>query len=142
VINLEISAPVVAWYAAIVATFALVVNAYSVWRDRPRLRVRISRNMKIIPPDDPNDPKYYSITIANPGRRPITITHVAFTQKEGDTMLLGESVTQGHREILPGHNTIYLVEQDPINESNLEYLLVYDGACNKYRYRASRLLKH
>lgn len=140
-IRLEISAPVVAWYAAIVATFALVVNAYSVWRDRPRLRVRITRNMKMVPPDH-GDPSYYCITIANPGRRPITITHVGFTMKEGENdILLGESVRDGNREILPGHNTDYLARQDMIDESNLQYLTVNDGALNEFRYKVSRILR-
>lgn len=139
-IKLEISAQGVAWYAAIVATFALVVNAYSVWRDRPLLRVRITRDMKMLP--DPKDATYYCITIANPGRRPITITHVGFSLKEGENeLLLGESVRDGNREILPGHNTDYLARQDMIDESNLKYLFVYDGALNEYRYKVSRILR-
>jgi hypothetical protein len=142
VIKLEISAQGVAWYAAIVATFAFMVNAYSVLRDRPRLRVRFVRNTKMMPPDDPNDPTYYCITIANAGRKPITITHVGFSLKEGENdILLGESVRDGNREILPGHNTVYLARQDLIDESNLKYLTVNDGALNEYRYKVSRILK-
>jgi hypothetical protein len=80
-IHVEITATVVAWYAAVVGTLSLFVAAHNAWRDRARIVVR-ARPGYIVPKSNPGlyDPsaKYISITVANRGRRPRTIDRVGF----------------------------------------------------------------
>jgi hypothetical protein len=78
-----ITADVVAWYAAVVATGAFWVNAYSAWRDRARLVVSARSGYRVSPGPHPYSPDatYISITVANPGRRPATDERVWLTVK-------------------------------------------------------------
>jgi len=64
-VTIEISASVVAWYGAIVATLAVIISGWIAWRDRARIVVTGSAGMKIHP-GDPNK-RYILITVANHG---------------------------------------------------------------------------
>ncbi len=82
--NITISANAVAWYAAIVVTGSVCVAGYAIWRDRARIKVSAQANMRVTPPDGPqdDDDTYIIITVANRGRRAVHLrTWPWFTQK-------------------------------------------------------------
>ncbi len=49
--KIEITASTVAWYAAIVATISAFFSGFNMWRDRPRIKISLKKNMKIYPAD-------------------------------------------------------------------------------------------
>jgi len=65
-----------AWWGAIIASLALVWNIIHTLRSGARLRVTVSPDMRIYPPQPPtNDNDYISIKAVNVGTGPTTITH-------------------------------------------------------------------
>jgi hypothetical protein len=72
---ITISAEVVAWYGAIVSTLTAGVSTWSVWRDKPSLRVTAQPNMMITGQIGPYTPEktYIIIDVANTGRHPIVL---------------------------------------------------------------------
>lgn len=142
-ISINITADMVAWYAAIVATASAFILGYSVWNDRSKVKIKISKNMKIYPPDrGEEDKRFIMIGVANAGRRPITITHVGFYEigkKEGG--LLGDSFTKGPREIQEGKSTSYLMDQSLIDIKKLKTVIAIDATGKTYKKRISRKFK-
>jgi hypothetical protein len=107
----EIPASAVAWYAAVVATGSAIVSAYNIFRDRARLQIRVSPNMKVIPPDTRyGDKAYIQVTVTNAGRRPIYVTGVGFEEekKHGTEkspqrkFLIAESINKPPTELTEG----------------------------------------
>jgi hypothetical protein len=77
-ISIQVSASVVAWYAAIVSTLGLGIALYTTWHDQARLRISITPNMMLrnVPQYDPNK-AYIDITFRNRGRRPARISTIS-----------------------------------------------------------------
>ena len=84
----------VAWYAAIVATVGLVIAVYVAWRDRRRV-VLYGVSGYGVPGSGPfwPDKKYIAITIANRGRRPITISTVYCRRRSDAAVARGNNAT-------------------------------------------------
>ena len=80
--TIEISANAVSWYAAIVATISAGASVYNAWRDRSRLVFRFMPNMQMV--GDLSAKRCLYTSIANAGRRPITISHLHFSDKRQD----------------------------------------------------------
>jgi len=51
--SITITAEMVAWYAAVVSTIGLIFTGLAAWRDRARLSISISSNMRVL-----NVPRY------------------------------------------------------------------------------------
>ena len=84
-IDLNISASAVAWYAAIVSTAGVIVALLNFMADKRRLRVKASHGLLVGVNDDST--KIF-ISVANIGKRPVSISSVGFTVKGGDDMVL------------------------------------------------------
>jgi len=81
--NITITATVVAWYGAILGTFGFALSVLNYLRDRARVRVTGTADMIAV--SGPNrGQRMVSVNIVNLGRRPITITVVAFHTKKSD----------------------------------------------------------
>jgi hypothetical protein len=131
-VNITISADVVAWYAAIIGTGSLAVSALNVWRDRPRIKVSADAGNRVhgVSAYSP-DKLYISVTVANRGRRPVTISKVWFDTRNhnperGPHMLLSDSFLQGAREVAEGKATHYLMDQTDIDLNDLTRVVVAD----------------
>lgn len=138
--KIEISASTVAWYAAIVATTSAIFSGLNIWRDRSRIKITLLKNMSFYPakPSE-EDKRFILVEVANIGRRPMTITHVGFYEigkKEGG--LLGDSFTQGPREIQEGKSTSYSMDQSLINIENLKTVIAIDATGKTYKKKISR----
>ncbi len=136
--NVTITADVVAWYAAVVATGAFVVNAYNAWRDRARLVVSARSGYQVTPGPHPYSPDatYISITVANPGRRPATVERVWLTVrgKKGG-LLAHDSLIGGARKLEEGTSTSYMVNQSELNLEDLESVCASDQSGRTWRGR-------
>jgi hypothetical protein len=88
--------------------------------------------------DDEHDPekRFITVTVANVGRRTITIGHVGFTQRGRDSgdLLLGESL-RGPREIAEGKSTVYVADQEGFTLANLARVVVQDQAGRVWKRR-------
>ena len=79
-VHITISGSVVAIYAAVVSTITGSVQLFHFFRDRARIKLTVQYNMAIM-----GDPRYNRegltmVSVANLGRRPVTITTVAAHQ--------------------------------------------------------------
>jgi hypothetical protein len=131
-VNIIISADVVAWYAAIVGTGSLAVSALNAWRDRPRIKVSADAGNKVHGASAYSPDKLYiSVTVANRGRRPVTISKVWFDTKthnpeRGPHLLLSDSFLPAFREVAEGKATHYLMDQTDIDLNDLGRVVVAD----------------
>lgn len=91
----------------------------------------------------PTSPCCRRVTIANVGRRPVTITHVGFNQigKGSDEILCADSIKKGARELGEGKSTSYLLDQTQIVFEKLKDVLVTDATGKTHRKKVSKALK-
>jgi hypothetical protein len=126
----------IAVYGAIVATASIAVSLYVAFRDRAYIKISLTRGMKIKGPDsssyDPNK-TYANISVANRGRRPVTITHVSFQLDGVNHLLLTDSFTQSARELTEGKSTSYLVQEDGIEWPRVRRIVISDATGRTYR---------
>jgi|SRR5579859_1296916 len=78
-IQINITANIVAAYAALMSTCTGAVQLFNFLRDRSRVRVKVGHKMQIM-----GDPRYRDktltiVTVINAGRRPVTISTVGAT---------------------------------------------------------------
>jgi hypothetical protein len=131
-VDITISAEAVAWYGAIVGTGSLAVSALNAWRDRPRVRVTADAGYRIQGGEERGyspDKLYISVTVANRGRRPVTIEKVWFDTSEpgrGPHILLHDSLLSGSRELAEGKATTYLADQALVDLRQLTRVTVSD----------------
>ncbi len=142
--KLEISAPAVAWYGAIIATISFVVASYNVWRDRARLKIKYGYGYKIIGPLGNNDDtEYFQTTVINLGQRPVKITHVGAIFYDVDKKILFTSSfdKQNGENILTENNpsTYYLTDLEDLDIEKLNFVYAIDAKGKEYRKYASRI---
>jgi hypothetical protein len=138
---LTITADVVAWYAAIVATISVAVNAYGAWRDRSHLVVTARSGYRVTAGAHGYSPEklYISVTVANRGRRPATVSHVWLDVKGmEEKILLNDSLLHGSRELKEGAATTYALDQSSVQLENVNYVYAGDQTGRKWRGRLKK----
>jgi hypothetical protein len=129
--NITITAEVVGWYGAIVGTGSLVVSGLNAWRDRARIVVTARPGYRVQnAPGYSPDKLYVAVTVANRGRRPVTISHV-WVEKADSTqqkMLLDDSLLHGPREITEGKAAQYLMDQTGLDLTTIKRVYAGDMA--------------
>lgn len=139
IFKIEISASVVGWYGAIMATISTVVAVFNYLRDRPKIDIKYQGELKITGGEAIYDPQktYFCITVINKGRRPIRIDRVGFriVGSEKPWLLVGDSFTPFKNKILTEENpTIdFLCPEDSIDFSKVWYIAVYDVTGQEYK---------
>ncbi|GAI18913.1 unnamed protein product [marine sediment metagenome] len=88
--QLELITILIACYAALVATIGLGWNTYNIWRDRAKIKVRVSHGFLVYGPSLSED-LYIFIEAINKGRRPVTLTSVGFKLKNGHDIVFTKS---------------------------------------------------
>ena len=125
----------VAWYGAIVATVSLVVAVYVAWRDRSRVIV-YGVSGYAVPGPGPFSPekKYIAITIANRGRRPITISTVYYTRRSDQSVsVLTDRIILTPRMLAEGRSNTYHLEEDLVDLSDVKNLVVVDETGREWK---------
>ena len=134
--DITISASVVAWYGAVVATIGLLTSLYVALRDRPRIRIKTRADYVIHGAAGPYDPTktYIMVTVSNAGRRPVTITHVYLTHyKIKQHSLLTDALVRGPTEITEGKAASFLVEQDALDLADIKAVNVIDATGREWK---------
>ena len=87
IFKIEISAGVVAWYGAIVATLSAFILFLNYLRDRGRIKVKLSQGFLAYGSNLGKDVQLF-IEAINVGRRPVTLTSVGFSLKNGKQLVI------------------------------------------------------
>jgi hypothetical protein len=139
-LKIEISASVVAWYAAVISTVNLIVIGYNIWRDRAHIKIKYEPGMNLL--GDVSalgynlEKKYLSISVINRGRRPIRIEIASLKiLKKKEFALLSDSFLERRKKVITEDSptTTFLVDQDHIDIKNVWYVLIVDGTGRKYK---------
>jgi hypothetical protein len=137
---MNLPATAAAWYGAIVSTLGFSLALYVALRDRARVRIFFQANMLAYGSEvDPSAPdrKHVVITVANMGRRTVTVSAVWLTPAgKGDEILLTDSVRS--KEIAEGQSEAYVTTQDGLNIANLRSVGVRDQVGRVWRKRIPR----
>ncbi len=122
------------------ATVGLVIAVYVAWRDRPRVVVYGVRGYGIpgsgaFSPDK----KYIAITIANRGRRAVTISTVYYRSRRNKSRtLLSDSIIVTPKELTEGRSNTYLLDQDLVDPSDIKHLVVVDETGREWKGKIKR----
>jgi hypothetical protein len=142
--DITISANAVAWYAALVGTGSLAVSAVDAWRDRARVKVTATAGYKIskaVLGYSP-DKLYISVTVANLGRRPVSISNVWLDttdpQHEHGHLLLDDSILRGPRDLPEGKATSYYVDQTELDLTKITRVVASDETGRKWQSKLRR----
>jgi hypothetical protein len=138
-LSITITATVVAWYAAVVATLSLGINGYVAWRDRSRVTVRAAPNYRVTPgtPYDATK-KYISVRVANAGRRPVTITHVYFSHHHAEEYTaLSDPLYRGPTELTEGKSATYLCSQEALDLTDIRAVIAVDATGREWKGKLS-----
>ncbi|UZE93095.1 MAG: hypothetical protein IB617_02960 [Candidatus Nealsonbacteria bacterium] len=93
VIKIEISADIIAWYGAVVATISLIssiiLGAITLLRDRASIKVKISHGF-LIYGNQVDKNLYIFLEAVNKGRRPVTLKSAGFNLKNGHNIVFAK----------------------------------------------------
>jgi hypothetical protein len=121
---------IVAWYAAVVSTLGLALSLYLALRDRARVVIDARPNYQVLGDPYPYDPNklYVCITVANRGRRPLTVSVVGLLpRRRGDNAaIVNGSLHHGPCELAEGKSVNFLAAQDEIDLENVRAVVVRD----------------
>lgn len=142
---MNLPATAAAWYGAVVSTLGFALALYVALRDRARIHTTVQANMlaygSAVDPSAP-DRKYVLVTVANPGRRAVTVSAVWFTTAgRGDDILLTDSMRNGPREITEGKSEVYLTAQEGLPLADLRSVWVRDQAGRIWKQRIPRSVR-
>jgi hypothetical protein len=134
---------IAAWYGATLSTLGFALALYVALRDRSRLKISVQKDMQPWGETEYDSEKLYvAVTVANVGRRTVTVSAVWFTQKRraGD-IFLGESVRKGPQEITEGKSAIFMADQEAFPLATLARVMVRDQAGRIWKGRIPRSVR-
>lgn len=131
----------------IMAAFSFIVAYLAYNRDKADVKLTMTKNWTItgaLPfTGYDRNATYLCISVANKGRRPVTITKVAaiFLKMQGG-FIFSDSMIYGSRELKEGKSVDNLVKQNETNLSEISYFAAYDAVGNTYKlYQAPLILR-
>jgi len=127
---------VVAFWGAITGTISLVVAYFTYKRDDIKIKVDVKKGWRVVRSSDhdPNEDQVV-VTVSNKGRRPVTITKIAYQFLKKDFgVIWADSMQFGSRELIEGKSTDYIMLQSKIDDfSEISYFSAYDAVGNAYK---------
>lgn len=137
-LEIKISATAVAWYGAITATVSIIIAMLNYLRDKPKVKIEYSKNIKISNQQNLYDSSktYFNISVINKGRRSINITKASIRILGlGGIYLLTDSFSPNRNRILTEENptTQFLTDQNSIDFSKIWYIAIHDATGKEYR---------
>lgn len=119
----------VAWYGAIIATLNIIFSLLKYLRDRPRIKLEIKKNQRILNGPYDENKTYVVVNVINKGRRPINIGVAEGKFVNGKSFILTDSWAGNTPRILDEKNprTFFAIEQSSIQDNEIYYVLVRDN---------------
>ncbi len=138
IFTIEISANVVAWYGAIVATAGFIFSAYSIWRDSVRLKITIEKDLRFYNTHGlyKENVDYVRVTVVNRGRRPVKITQAEIlTLNSTKRLLLTDNFAKHRVQVLTEDEpkTQFFIESSMVNFDKIYCVIIGDGANRLYK---------
>jgi hypothetical protein len=128
---------IIAGYAAIVSTVIAITQVANFRRDRPKIRINVSRNMVVTGDPIRNNMTFTVLKISNVGRRPVTITHVGEMHLTNAGAFYYDVVPKIPCELTEGKYALASVDEKKIDHDKIRYFYVFDATGREYRlYRA------
>ena len=131
---------IAAWYGATLSSLGFSLALYVALRDRARPRISVQKDMILVSGDVyEKDGPFLVVTVANRGRRPLTVALVGFTlrRKKGQ-LILPEALTKGPREIREGKSDSFMAYQEAIPLRDLDKVVVRDSTGRTWKKRIPR----
>ena len=134
VIHINITASVVAAYAAVISTITGAVQVVNHFKDRVSLRIHVQNNMELI-----GDPRYAEMTlttlwISNKGRRPVTITNVgAYRLHPHKPFIVPDTRPACPCELTEGKQMTAIIDQSDLDSSVIESWEAYTATGKTFR---------
>jgi hypothetical protein len=140
--HINISGSVVALYAAIVATITGAVQIMNFFRDRRKVNISVQRNMEMIGDPAATGITFTVVTVANAGRRPVTIANVGgYKLYPGKGFIASTCNPPVPRELTEGKHLMALFDQSELEFSDIESWETYDAVGHVYRLPVAPLHK-
>lgn len=136
-----IAGTVVAWWGAISGTVGTGLGIWIFWRDRPRIKVSLRKDMMFSANDMTNNPKekFILITAANMGRHPVHLCKAYFTLRSSTKSLLLTGPRNLCTEVLdPGLHRDFPLIQSKCDLSDLKKAYVVDAVDRKFKCKVPR----
>ena len=136
--HVTISGNAVTAYAAIVATCTAAVQLSNYLRDRPRIKLRVQRNMQLY-----GDPYYKGeiltlISVLNTGRRPVTISGLGAQRLfPYNPFVLTMTRPPLPYELTEGKSLIGILPGKEINLSTIDWWEASDAVGRMYRLKVA-----
>jgi hypothetical protein len=142
--TLTISADVIAWYGAVVATISAIWSGLSYFRDKSKVRVRIAQGFAMYPSDTR---QIFLLEAVNHGRRPCTLTGAGFLLKDGakiaiyrpETITFPYELHEG-KAVTISIEKSEMVEQMEKRSSSITHAYYQDATGKTFRIRVSKKL--
>jgi hypothetical protein len=132
--HITISGSVVAAYAAVLSTITGAAQLWNYNRDRARIKVSAQNNMVMFGDIRyKNNQRLCMVTVANHGRRPVTITTVGGYRKIPlDPFVVVECRPNLPHELTEGKSLTAVMPSDELDFSKVLWWSASDGVGNQY----------
>lgn len=138
--TLTITAEVVAWYGAILATITIIIKIIEFLRTFNNIKVKVERGLKMISTSGDvspykNDVAYCSIKIINNSDNSIFTQSAGYILKVGDKRIAQFANSLKIIEIKPKNSYDFFVEQEKVDPDlkNIKYFFVKDRTGKSYK---------
>ena len=131
----------VAWWGAILGTLGTGLSIWNFWRDRPRIKVSVAKDILLSENDMTNNSKekFIMITAANVGRYPVHLYKAYFTLRTSTkSLLLGGPRNFSTRVVEPGLKSDFPAIQSKLDLSDLKEDHVVDAIDRKFKCKIPR----
>lgn len=138
ILQITISANVVAIYAALMSTIVGVVQLSNFLRDRARIKISARRNMEIIGAPGHHRKGLTIVQVSNAGRRPVTITTVgARCLHPHNPFVIPECNPALPHELTEGKSLTAIIPPCDLDFSTIDVWEAYDAIGRFHRLRVA-----
>ena len=131
----------VAWWGAILGTVGTGLSIWNFWRDRPRIKVSVAKDIQLSENDMTDNPeeKFIMITAANVGKHPVHLSKAYFTLRTSkQSLLLGGARNFSTGILNPGLKRDFPAIQSKLDLSNLKEAYVVDAVERNFKCKIPR----
>lgn len=131
----------VAWWGAILGTLGTGLSIWNFWRDRPRIKVSVAKDILLPENDMTNNSKekFIMITAANVGRHPVHLYNAYFTLRTSTkSLILAGPRNFSTRIVEPGLKSDFPAIQSKCDLSDLSEAYVVDAVERKFKCKVPR----
>ncbi len=136
--HIAFSGSAIAAYAAVVATSTAAVQIFNYLRDRARIKLEVRRNMQFIGDSRFGGQSLTLVSVANHGRRPVTITTVgALRLYPHDHIVIPQSRPALPYELTEGKSLIAIIPPCDLDFTAIDMWEAYDAVGHRYVLRVA-----